>query len=59
MPAIVKILLVLAIAIVGVLYATRNSQAPSSEQAAKYSKILRILIVIMMVGAAVKYFFFR
>ncbi|MEJ2041862.1 MAG: hypothetical protein P8X74_14320 [Reinekea sp.] len=59
MPAIVKILLVLAIAIVGVLYATRNAQAPSNEQAAKYSKIMRILIVIMMVGATVKYFFFR
>jgi threonine/homoserine/homoserine lactone efflux protein len=59
MPPIVQILLLLFIGIAGVLFATRNSQPLNEEQASRYSKILRILIPLMMIGAAIKYFFFR
>ncbi len=58
MPAIVQILLVLGIAIVGVLFVTRNAKPLNEEQSSRYSKILRILIAIMLIGGAIRYFFF-
>jgi threonine/homoserine/homoserine lactone efflux protein len=55
MPPIVSILLVLALAIVAVLFITsRNPTQVSEEQAHNYSKIIRILMVVMMVAFAVK-----
>ncbi len=57
MPAIVKILLVLAIAIVGVLMITsRNPTNVSDEQMATYSKIIRILVPLVLIAGAIKYF---
>lgn len=59
MPAIVQILLVLGIAIVGVLmFTSRNPTTLTEEQQMKYAKILRILVPLVLVGAAIKYFFF-
>ena len=59
MPPIVQILVILVIAIVGVMFATRNAQPLTEEQASRYSKILRILVPLLLIGAAIKYFFFR
>ena len=57
MPAIVKILIILAIAIVGVLMITsRNPTTLSDEQMATYSKIIRILVPIVLIVGALKYF---
>jgi hypothetical protein len=57
MPPIVQILLVLLIAIVGVVMITsRNPTNLSEEQSAKYSKIFRILVAIMLIGGAIRYF---
>ena len=57
MPAIVKILIVLAIAIVGVLMITsRNPTNVSDEQMATYSKIIRILVPLVLLASAIKYF---
>lgn len=59
MPPIVQILIVLAIAIVGVLMITsRNPTNLTEEQQMKYAKILRILVPLVLVGAAIRYFFF-
>ena len=59
MPPIVQILLVLAIAIVGVLmFTSRNPTNLSEEQQMKYAKIIRILVPLVLIGAAIRYFFF-
>lgn len=59
MPAIVQILLVLGIAIVGVVMITsRNPTNLTEEQQAKYAKILRFLVPLVLIGAAIRYFFF-
>lgn len=55
MPPIVTILLVLALAVVAVLFITsRNPAQVSEEQAQNFSKIIRILIIVMMVALVVK-----
>ncbi|WP_196159258.1 hypothetical protein [Reinekea sp. G2M2-21] len=57
MPAIVQILLVLGIAIVGVLMITsRNPTTLTDEQASKYAKIIRILVPLVLIAGAIKYF---
>ncbi|EAR09302.1 hypothetical protein [Reinekea blandensis] len=59
MPPIVQILLVLAIAIVGVLmFTSRNPTNLTEEQQMKYAKIIRILVPLVLIGAAIRYFFF-
>lgn len=59
MPPIVQILLVLVIAIVGVLFVTsRNPTNLTEEQQMKYAKILRFLVPLVLIGAAIRYFFF-
>lgn len=58
-PPIVTILIVLAIAVAGVLMITsRNAQPMTDEQAGRYAKILRILVPVVLIGAAIRYFFF-
>lgn len=57
LPPIVTILVVLAIAIVGVLMATRNSEPMPEEKAVKFAGILRILVAIMLIGVVIRYFF--
>jgi cell division protein FtsW (lipid II flippase) len=60
MPAIVQILLVLALAIAGVLMITsRNPTTLTDEQQMKYAKILRVLIGILLIGGAIRFFFFN
>jgi hypothetical protein len=60
MPAIVQILLVLALAIGGVLLITsRNPTHLSEEQQFKYAKILRILVAVLLIGGAIRFFFFN
>lgn len=57
MPDIIKILLVLAIAVFGVLMITsRNPTQLSEEQQMKFAKIFRILIPLVLLAAAIKYF---
>lgn len=59
MPAIVQILLVLGLAIVAVLmFTSRNPTTISAEQQQRYAKIIRILVPLVLVGAAIRYFFF-
>lgn len=59
MPPLVQILVVLAIAIVGVLMITsRNPTNLSEEQQVKYAKIIRILVPLVLISAAIRYFFF-
>lgn len=59
MPPIIPILLVLAIAIVIVLKVTsaRGSEV-SEEQMAKYSKWIMILVPLVLIASAIRYFFF-
>ncbi|TXR51506.1 hypothetical protein [Reinekea thalattae] len=55
MPPIVSILLVLTLAILAVVMFTSRTAKPVTEkQMHKYGNIIRILIVVMMVSAAVK-----
>lgn len=59
MPPIVTILLVLFIAIIVVLKITsaRGSEV-SEQQMAKYSKWIRILVPLVLIATAIRYFFF-
>lgn len=57
MPPIVTILIVLALAILVVVKITSaNPTNLSDEQAAKYSKWIRILVPVALIGVAIKYF---
>lgn len=59
MPPIVQILVVLFIAIAGVLMITsRNPTNLTEEQQIKYGKIFRILIPLVLIAGAIRYFFF-
>ncbi|MFT5007820.1 MAG: hypothetical protein ACI9D8_000474 [Reinekea sp.] len=57
MLPIVQILLVLGVVMALVLFITsRNPTKVSAEQQASYSKWFRILVPIMLIAAAIKYF---
>jgi len=57
MLPIVQILLVLGVVMAAVLFITsRNPSRVSEEQQANYSKWFRILVPIMLIAAAIKYF---
>lgn len=57
MPPIIQILILLAMAIVAVLFITsRNPMRLSEEQSAKYSGILRILVVVLLIAASIRMF---
>lgn len=57
MPPIVTILVLLALALLVVLKITSaNPTTLSDEQAAKYSKWIRILVPLVIVAAGLKYF---
>jgi len=59
MPPIVTILIVLALVMLIVIKVTsaRGSEV-TEEQAATYSKWIRILVPLVLIGAAIRYFFF-
>ncbi len=57
MPVIVPILAVLLVVILVVLKITSaNPTTVSEEQAAKYSKWIRILVPLVLIAAAIRYF---
>lgn len=57
MPVIIPILAVLLLVLVVVLKITSaNPTTLSDEQAAKYSKWIRILVPLVLIGAAIRYF---
>jgi len=57
MPPLLTILIVLAIAIAAVLMITsRNPTTMTEEQTANFSKWFRILIPIMLIAAAIRFF---
>ncbi|GGX43914.1 hypothetical protein [Saccharospirillum salsuginis] len=57
MPVIIPILAVLLLVLVVVLKVTSaNPTTLSDEQAAKYSKWIRILVPLVLIGAAIRYF---
>jgi threonine/homoserine/homoserine lactone efflux protein len=57
MPPIVTILVVLALVMLIVIKVTSaKGSALSEEQTAKYSKWIRILVPLVLIGAAIKYF---
>lgn len=59
MPPIVTILALLALGILAVLFVTsRNPTTLTPEQQSKYARILRILVGIVLIGSAIRYFFF-
>lgn len=59
MPAIVQILIILAIAIAGVLMITSRTGKPLSEEdQAKYGKIIYILVPIVAIAATIRFVFF-
>lgn len=57
MPVIVPIIAVLLLVLVVVLKITSaNPTTLNDEQAAKYSKWIRILVPLVLIGAAIRYF---
>lgn len=57
MPVIIPILAVLLLVMVIVLKVlSANPTTLSDEQAAKYSKWIRILVPLVLIGAAIRYF---
>ena len=56
MPVIVPILIVLGLAMLVVIKLTANSQPISEEQAATYSKWIRILIPVMLIALVIRFF---
>ncbi|WP_028671599.1 hypothetical protein [Saccharospirillum impatiens] len=57
MPPIVTILVVLAVVMLVVIKITSaKGSEVSEEQAAKYSKWIRILVPVVLIAAAIKYF---
>jgi threonine/homoserine/homoserine lactone efflux protein len=57
MPPIVTILVILALFMLVVIKITSaKGSSMTEEQAAKYSKWIRILVPLMLIGVAIKYF---
>lgn len=57
MPVIVPILAILLVVMLVVLKVTSsNPSRLSDEQAAKYSKWIRILVPLVLIAAAIRYF---
>jgi len=58
MPPIVTILIVLGIAMLGVIMITsRNPTEVTPEQSAKYAKLFRIMIPVLLISLVIRYFF--
>lgn len=52
-----KILILLAMAIVAVLFITSRNPTPlSDDQYAKYAKIIRFLVPVLLIATAIKFF---
>ena len=57
MPVIIPILLILGLVMFAVIkFTSQYSEPVTQEQAATYSKWFRILVPIMLIAVAIKYF---